>query len=215
MTRKFLPLVLIALTVVVLPTIVWAGFNFKFRGDTADAFFYSEDSSGIQTYASVWVSDGVVQSPPGRPGTSSQVYVSIYRVDPNASCGPDFCPPPLLDAFGSASLEDSAFRTIKKLTSASLTATEVYVYDYVSGNSFPVAIDLHWDGTGVLQQESSRFTSKYPGCQIKSSYSGSYRFAEATGSISDGSTEYTQGEPSEYANIYSVKQGDMAIGCNG
>ena len=212
MKRKLLLLVSISLAVLVLPTIVWAGDIFKFRGETADAFFFSEDGEGIQTFASVFASEGVSQSPPGRPGRSSEAFVSIFRFDPNAPCDPD-CPPPLLDAFGFATLDDSAFDTSGNLESASLAAT-VEVFDFVSGNSFPVTIDLDWDGTGDLGRGNSHSTFKTPGCQFNSRFQGSFRSAVATGSVSAGTTNFTQDEPSEGASISSVKSGDLIIGCN-
>jgi hypothetical protein len=212
MIRKLLLLVSFSLVILALPTIVWAGDIFKFRGETADAFFFSEDGGGIQTFVSVFASDGVSQSPPGRPGRSSQVFVSIFRFDPNAPCDPD-CPPPLLEAFGAAQLEDSDFSASSKLESASLTAT-VEVFDFVSGNSFPVSINLDWDGIGDLARGNSHSHSKSPGCQFNSRFQGSFRSAEATGNISEGGTEFTQGEPSEGASISSVKEGSLIIGCN-
>ena len=206
MNRKLLLLVSIALAVLVLPTIVWAGDIFKFRGETADAFFFSVDSGGIETFVSVFASEGVSQSPPGRPGTSSEVFVSIFQFDPNAQVA-------LLDAFGFATLDDSAFSTSGNLESASLTTT-VEVFDFVSGTSFPVSIALDWDGTGDLELGNSHSNFGSPGCRFISRFQGSFRSAEATGSVSDGATDFTQGNPSEFASISSVKQGSLTIGCN-
>jgi hypothetical protein len=180
-----------------------AGSNYKFRGDTADAYFSSFDGC-VYTDVYVFASDGISQSPPGRGGTSSGTSVSIYKFD---SCSET----QLLAADGFVSLAASAFQVSSKLGSAKLSAT-VPVYDYVSGLNLNVSVNLTWTGSGSISRQSYRSQYNSPGCKTHSSFSGTWRSAEVSGSVSDGTTNYT---PVPFGgSIASVKQGDLFIGCN-
>jgi len=180
-----------------------AGGNFKFRGDTADAFFSSFDGC-IATDVGVFASDGISQSTPGPGGASSgtNLFISQY----------DFCTDiQLLAAEGFASLAGPDFQVSKRLDSATLNAT-VNVFDFVSNTSFDVSVNLTWTGTGLLIRQSGNSHFDSPGCKIHSRFRGTFRSAEVSGSVSDGVTNYTPGTGG--GSISSVKSGDLFIGCN-
>jgi hypothetical protein len=87
------------------------------------------------------------------------------------------------------------------------------VFDEVSGASFDLAVDLSWAGVGPLgrQQTTSHFDT--PGCIINSHFQGRSRPAQAWGSVSDETLNYTP-ELSVSASLDSVKNGTVVIGCN-
>lgn len=183
-----------------------AGGVFKFRGEGASAIFSSVDTSGcVWTDVYVNADEGIFQSPPGRGGASSGVGLFISQYD---SCTGT----QLLAAEGFASLGDPDFQVFGRLSSATLSAT-VNVYDYVSNTSFDIFIDLTWTGTGDVNRQSSHSHFDSPGCKFNSRFIGSFRPAVATGSVSDGLTNYTP-DPSLGYDIYSAKSGEVFIGCN-
>jgi hypothetical protein len=197
-----LTLIVLAL---VLPAAVQAGYQFRFSGDTAFASFSDFDGC-VYTDVSVFATDGRQQSPPGRPGKSSWADIYISRYD---SCN-DWVP--LLSAYGGAALAGPDFQVARKLNSATLDTT-INVYDYVNDNPFDVAVDLDWAGSGDLNRGRSQWQSHSGNCKFHSRWQGSWRFATASGSVSDGSTNYAS-QSSGYAEIQSVRSGEAAIGCN-
>ncbi len=196
-------------------TLVLAGFsqhstasaatNFKFKGNSADAFFSSFDGC-VLTEVSIFASEGVFKSGPGRGTESSATSLFISQFD--------FCADAqVLAAEGFADLSPSDFEVANKLSSATLDAT-VNVFDFVSGSSFDVDVNLTWTATGGLSRQNvnNHFTS--PGCKVHSRFRGTSREATVSGSISDGSTNFTP-EEGLFGLISAVKTGDVVIGCTG
>lgn len=206
--KKLLVALVLSLYVAVfiMPVPASAGGIFKFRGEGASAIFSSVDASGcVWTDVYVNPNEGFSQSPPGPGSPSSGVYMFISRYDSCAGYQ-------LIAAEGFAPLADADFQVFGRLNSASLNAW-VDVYDYVSNTSFGVSIDLVWTGTGSINRQSSHSHYDSPGCKFNSRFIGSFRPAVATGSVSDGITNFTP-DPSWGYDIYSSKNGEVYIGCN-
>lgn len=183
-----------------------AGGVFKFRGEGASAVFSSVDGSGcIWTDVYVNADEGISQSPPGRGSASSGVVLFISQYD--ACTGTQ-----LLAADGFTSLAAPDFQVFGSLSSATLHAT-VNVFDYVSSTSFDVFVDLAWSGHGSVNREKRHSQFSSPGCKVNSRFNLTFRPAVATGSVSDGFTNYTP-DPSLGYDIYKAKSGDVVIGCN-
>ena len=183
-----------------------AGSIFKFRGQSADAFFSSVDPSGCTfTDVGAFPSEGVSQSPPGPGGSGSGVgmFISVF----DACTGTQ-----LLAADGFASLADPDFQVFGKLNAATLNA-EVPMFDYISGTPFNVSVNLVWIGGSDISRQSFSSHFQSPGCKVYNRFRGTFRSAVASGTVSDGSTNFTP-EPSLGASIASVRSGDMSIGCN-
>lgn len=182
------------------------GGTFKFKGQSASAYFSSADPSGcIYTDVSVYASEQISASQPGPGSPSSGTNVSIYQYD--ACTGTQ-----LLAADGFAPLADADFEVSKKLESAKLNAT-VNVFDYVSGTSFDVSLDLTWTGTSSLGHQMSHFQYQFAGCHQNLHTNGTFRFAQAIGAVSAGTTEFAP-SPAVDASIFSAKSGDVSTGCN-
>lgn len=182
------------------------GAAFRFKGRSAVAYFASVDESGcIGTDVYLFGSEAVVSNAPGAgtPIAQSYVYISQY----------DYCTgTPLLSADGSAWAPYAGSWVDKKLGSATLNTT-IQVFDYLSETSFAVDLNLTWTAAGPLTRQNSHSHFQSPGCKINTRSNGSSRFAEASGSVSHGVTNYTPA-PSYYADISSLKSGTINIGCN-
>jgi hypothetical protein len=175
-------------------TTAWAGDNMETKTSSAEAFFSSVDPSGcITTF--VWVFAGE---------PSSQAGLIIRQYD---ACTFTL----LLDAYGSAELADPEFQVaVGNLASATLETT-VNTYDYVSGSSFDVYVDLTWTGIGTPNRYTSNSQWHDQNCHEISHHHGVSRTAEASGTISDGQTDFAPG-PSVEARLYLDKYVDIS-GC--
>ena len=205
-TIKLLVILTLALATFSQYSAASAGGVFKSRGKGASAIFSSVDASGC-VFTDVFVNpnEGFFQAPPGPGGTSSGVLLAISQYDACAGVQ-------LLAAEGFAPLGDPDFQVFGNLESATLNAT-VNVFDFVTGTSFDVFVSLTWTATGPVNRQSSHSHFDSPGCKVNSRFIGSFRGAVATGSVSDGSTNYTP-EPSLGFDIFKAKSGEVVIGCN-
>jgi len=124
----------------------------------------------------------------------------------------DFCTgESLLSAEGSAPLADPDFQVLGRLDSATLTTT-IEVCDFVSGACFPVDIDLTWTGTGEIERNKDSLHFDTPCCKFRQRFMGTRRVAEASGSISDGVTNFIP-EPAVFAQLVTAENARVTIGC--
>jgi hypothetical protein len=169
---------------------------FDFHNQTASASFDSYDGC-VETFAYVV---GAVQY---------GGFVAFAQYD---SCTGEY----LHYASGFASsLTPSEFQVTPFLKSATLNTT-IDVLDLVSNSSFPVAIAMSWTGVGATSTNPLVSTVKAPGFVFVYHYVGISRGATATGTVSDGTTDYTPQPslaPSSGAptNITSTNQGQIVI----
>ena len=181
------------------------GGTFKLKGQSANAHFSNVDQSGcIYTDVYVYASEEIVSTQPG-PGTpSSGASVSIYQFD--ACTGTQ-----LLGADGFVPLAGPDFQVSKKLDSAALNTT-ITVFDYLTGSSYDVSIALTWTATSPLGRQTSQSHYQFAGCHQTYHNNGTFRFAQVSGSVSDGVTDFAA-SPFSDASISSVKTGSVSTGC--
>jgi hypothetical protein len=179
---------------------------FKFRGESVSAFFTNTDGC-IETSVFVAAAKGVSQNSPEPGSPVSQVGIFISQFD---SCTSTL----LVSAEGLSSVPEADFQVSQKLEQATLNTT-VTVTNFASDPpaSFDVFIDLAWTGIGPLSRQSnnSHFMTP-PGCVINNRFHGTSRTAEASGSVSDGTMNYTP-QSSVEAFIMSANRGTLIIGC--
>jgi hypothetical protein len=205
-TVKLLMIIALALTTFSQHSVASAGGVFKFKGEGASAIFSSVDASGcVITDVYVNADEGTNQNPPGRGSSSSSLALFISQYD---ACTGSV----LLAADAFTLLADSDFQVFGSLSSATLHA-RVDAFDYVSNTSFEVFVDLSWDGHGSVNREKRHTHFSSPGCRVNSRFDLTFRPAVATGSVSDGTVNFTP-EPSLGYDIYKAKSGDVVIGCN-
>lgn len=176
---------------------------FKFRGDSVSAFFTNTDGC-IETSVFVAATQGVLQRPPGSLVT--EVAILIFQFDLCTDTR-------LVSAEALASVPEADFQVSKKLEQATLNTT-VTVTDFAADPqaSFDVFIDLTWTATGSLSRQNNNSNFSNPGCNIHNRIHGTSRTAEASGSVSNGTINYTP-QPSVDASIMSANNGVVIIGC--
>jgi hypothetical protein len=193
-----LPLLLSSLLVFVFstatPVLAASGTSahFTFHGLTAFAEFDTNSPDGcVETFVYV---DGTQ----GHKSTEADVFVGQF----------DNCTQTLLlSAFGSAS--NPHFQVDKKLGSASLSAT-IPVTDEVSGTTLNVSVSVTWTALDALMQENGTFHFHSKGFIDNSHFNAAFRDANASGTVSNGTTNYTPAS-ADYAQIASMKTGDVSI----
>jgi hypothetical protein len=203
---KFAVLALLAFTLAAftLPTSTWAAevFRSRVKGPTARAFFITQEEC-IQTNVSIEAFDNIVHLPPGPPNSRSEAVVIIDLFD--------FCNgEQLVFALGSATLSDSDFQVGKKIESARLITT-IEVSDSVSGSSFDVSIDVTWTASGQPEKVNNRFQSRFPDRFITEQSRGTFREAVASGTVSDGTTNFIQTSSFSFSDIRDVMRGIIEV----
>jgi hypothetical protein len=163
---------------------------FRFNALTAIAAFDST-SGCIETFADV---DGTQSN----LGPEADVLIAQF----------DNCTGTLLlEAVGSTL--NPNFQVAKSLTSASLSAT-ISVFDFVSGNTFNVSVNMAWTSTSTIMNEVQTFHIHTKGFTENFHLNATFRDASASGTVSNGTTNFTP-SPSVFAQIASVKVGDVTI----
>ena len=173
-----------------------------FKGQFAEAAFQTVDSSGcIETFVTVIAEDRHLQLA-GAPDATRRASIDLFQFD---SCSGDL----LLSAFGLATLAPGQFQVDKQFTAATLNAT-IVVTDFVSGNSYPVDVSLSWVGNGDIVSTRDRVQLNEPGYSLNTRFTGTSRNAIASGTVSDGVTNFTP-RPAEFADMGSTKRGEVEI----
>jgi hypothetical protein len=175
------------------------------RGPVANAGFETVDGSGcVVTDVFVSANSGVEQDLP----TTTHVgvaSVSIYRY--NACTGDEY-----INAAGYTDrLPAGAFSVSKQLDRARLVTT-IPVDDLTSGTAYDVAVDVTWTGTSVITRDHANTNDRYPACHVLNRWKGSGRTADAMGTVSVGTTNFTP-TTSQWGEVGTVISGFEVIGC--
>jgi len=187
------------------PGLVLAADVLRFRGHTASAFFSAIDPSGcIVTGGTVFAFENISHSPPVRGSFATDVLIDFFQYDQCTDTG-------LLSASNRAPAQNVEFHVAGDLNTAMLTAT-VPMFDNVSNTAFDLTVDLTWTGTTARRHQSDRFIFNSQGCHISLKNDSSYREAVASGTVSDGTTNFTP-LPSEQAAIFLAMGGEISHGC--
>jgi len=158
--------------------------HFKDLSATAD---FQTSSGCVDTFVSV-----------GADASTAGVFITQF----------DTCSSTLLkEAFGQTANPD--MQVDQNLRSASLHAT-IPVYDLVSNTTSPVAVNLTWTGGSLRMSEDSIFHMRGPGIIENGQFRGDFRPAVASGTVSDGVTNFTP-DPSGFAQIAKFASGNVTI----
>jgi hypothetical protein len=200
MKRLFLTLALALSAVVVVTPASAAGAetqHFGFKAEFAQARFLSIDPSGcVVTDVFVFVIDGRIKAV-GGPVFAPEAFVSIVQRDVCANIN-------LVVDEGVADLAPDAFEVNGQLRTATLNTT------IDLDEEGPVEVSVTWTGTGTAVRETRHFHLKMPGFKVNSHFNGLTREATASGTVSDGTTNFTP-EPAVSAELASVRQGQVEI----
>lgn len=177
------------------------------RGPLVNAVFSVTDPSGcIETDTFVSANLPSYQQLPGPPVTTGVASVSIFEYD---ACTDTT----ILDAVGlTEALPAGALQVSKQLDHASLTMT-LPMIDIDTGATFGVDVNVVWTGTSAIHRDDVNSNDRYGrGCHVLNRWKGSGRTAAASGSVSDGVTNYTP-TTTQGGEIGFVIDGFEVIGC--
>lgn len=179
----------LVLTALWLATSASAGDNSRFSSQGAEAAFFSVDEAGVETTFHIFAENGAFQSPPGPGDRVSNLFVDVFRFDPNTGMSIGF--------FGSAELPPGALMVNRKLMQATLQASGT-ICGYLFAEPVPTpeptptplapqqptatppppptstpepppppdfvcfdgAVDLVWEGSGPLSRSMNHFHFK-------------------------------------------------------
>lgn len=164
--------------------------QYRFKGTSATAAFYNYDGCVERdTYVAA-----------SQEQATLYVYIAYFNY-----CSAEYHFYSVADA-----LPQGALTVDGKLTTASLVTT-IAAYDGNTGTTVPVKIDVRWAGTGPLYSSVVHQQIKSPPNYVLTiSESGTFRTADASGSVSDGTRDYAVGAAS-YAQLSSVKYGAVSV----
>lgn len=179
-----------------LPAFAGQSDTFSYKGDSESSFasFSSVDEAGIQTNITINAHDNTRHVAPGAVETSSGVELQIFQFD--STCPPwiSGCPTYIMIARAiNAPLADKDFQApAVALGSWAKFNTTVNVFDQVSNASFDVFIDMTWTCLGDVTRDNRGYRFVLPSAVIDiASNHNAYCDAQASGSISDGQTNFT------------------------
>jgi hypothetical protein len=169
--------------------------QFKFHGLSAQANFDNTDGC-IETFVFV---DGFQNTVNKQTFSGADVFIGKVNNCTNTS---------LLNASGGT--DSPSFQIDQELLSASLSAT-IPVTDSVSGNTFLVSVNMTWTSTSAIGHQNATSHYHTKGFTINSHSNADFRDAIASGTVSDGTTNYTPSGTLSFAQIASTKSVDVTI----
>lgn len=176
-----------------------------FKGGDASADFGSVSSDGcVFTNAEIQPFQNLT-----RPGnvTNQMVSVSISVFD---VCGAG----QLVAAsnFDSNTQDLNFSGTIQfgdHLSTARVQGTAI-MFNFLSNTTFTATIDVAWQGYGPTTRSFSSQHSRAPGVIANTHFNGDFRSAEASGTLTDGTTNFAA-TPTLDAQLDDVSSGDIQI----
>jgi hypothetical protein len=197
------------------PTTIMAANLFHVSGPFVDAGFSSTDPPGcvcpspncISTSVFISITDNRIQSP---PGPVQQPVPFINELDISQY---DCTLTPIFITFGCQpqTLTTTNFQISNKLDSATLNVT-LECFDFVSSTSVNVSANLTWSATSAPTSEHATNHVRSPGCIVNQQFDGTFRAAQASGILSDATTNFTP-NPADFADIAFLKEGTISVGC--
>ena len=177
------------------------------RGPLVNASFSSTDPSGcVQTDAFVSANRDTLQQLPGRGTTTGIGSVSVFEYD---ACTDTT----ILQAVGEKdNLGAAEFQVSRQYDWASLHTT-ITVTNIDTGELFDVNVNVNWVGTSALHRDHENTNDFYGGgCHVLNRWKGTGRTATASGTVSDGVTNFTP-TSSQDGEIGVVIDGFEVIDC--
>jgi hypothetical protein len=178
----------------------------SFSGQSASATFLFIDADGcLRQAATVSAVDGQSKDELTGHTSSSRGQVVLSAFNP--------CDGTSSFSFGATDLAPDDFTLGPNNSSASLKVT-MQVTDLATGQTRPIQVDVTWIATdkGSTTKSTQRYT--YPdGTKAVQRLDGVLRQAPATGTILDGTFDWTRGTTSQagQTNISSTKTGYLTI----
>jgi hypothetical protein len=174
--------------------------RFRLRELGAQALFASVDPSGCIETDVVIVGSEQTLKEAGKPTERPLALVQVFVFD--------FCSGTVLrNLFGLTN--DAEVVGDRKLNQATVQGT-IPVTDDITGATEEVEVDVVWTGFGGLTVASDNFHVRQPGFFLNVQFRGTFRAAEASGSVALGGENLIAGPPL-FAELFRVREGDMAV----
>jgi hypothetical protein len=192
-----------------LPAATWAGSKVTsahLRGPLINALFTAVDTSGCVETDTFVTANQPTEHLSSDSTTSVVAGVNIFIYD--------YCTDAvLLQAYGEDdTVPASAFHVSNQLDVASLRTT-MPMTNIDTGDAFSVQVNVSLSGTSDIHRDHSNTNDLYGGgCHVLNRWNGSGRIARASGSVTDGTTEFTP-TATDQAEIGFVHDGFVVIGC--
>jgi len=196
-----LAVLVISITALATPAMVGAVNRINLSGLSASANFSSTDGC-IYTYAYVSASTEVNRQTSDQTQTTTTGFLTVSKSDVCQYL-------PLLEGNGSSTLGDADFQVGKRLDTATLKTT-ITVYDWVSDSYFDIDVDLTWTATGDAGRSMVIEHDAQAGLIFQQKMTGTGRIADAAGTVSDGTTNFSP-EPTQEGYIQNVSTGSVTI----
>jgi hypothetical protein len=177
------------------------------RGPLVNGYFTAIDPTGcIETDTFVTANRPTDQQLPGRGTTTVVGGVSIFEYD---SCTDTV----LLQAVGEIAPSSAAdLRVSRQLLWATLKAN-ITLTNIDTGDTFDVSVDVAFTSTSAIHRDTENSNDRYGRfCHVLNRWKGTGRDAVASGTVSDGVTNFTP-TASQPAEIGMVIDGFEVIGC--
>ncbi len=212
---------MLAALMMALPAAAQSDINLRYKGKEAHAFF-SSVKGGVVTEVSVSAHDtDKRRGGPAGSGAPSEAFVEVIKYDAacaegpfpeppavDSEAGPGGCERPLMQAAGFAPLAPNEFVIDRKLGSARLN-TQIELQNFDCGAEVcaqvmrTLDVDLTWTAAGERKRINERYSYSTPGFSYKGRVKGFSRAAVASGSVSEGSTNFAIGR-SEFAQMSAI-----------
>lgn len=166
----------------------------RFTGHDDTAIFESMDASGcIQTLVGI---------------ETGAEYLNSISVVQHDRCQGQL----IMEAYGNKPLTKSEIHYTGKLGSTTLKTT-VQLTDFERSLTFDVWVDLKWTGIGVINEYHQHQNYRpFPGCHINQQLWGQYRSASVSGTVSDGTMNFTP-QTTTSADMQFTKTISTSQGC--
>jgi hypothetical protein len=176
--------------------------HLRFTGLTVQANFTSTEGC---TETIVWVhaSDGTVIFEPGGPEAASGGDVSLFQRDVCTDTE-------LRSAYGRTQLMPDQFQIDEEFTTASLAA-RINVFDAVSGAHIPLDVNMTWTGEGDTFNQDEKYHEDAPLLKFHFRLDGTYRNGTASGTVSDGTINYSPTPATQYTWLAALRVGETEI----
>ncbi len=177
----------------------------KLKNESVRADFSNVDETGcIYTDVMIWASKEMYQDAPGKGTWKPYVLVNFNQSD--------ICKKTHINAFGSAPLTESQLQVARNLSNATLQAT-VSMTDWWTGEKYAdFDVDITWTATGPLSSDNRHDQFRYGDYHLTQKFVSQFRFAQAVGTVTNGTTNLTPNPAVEETDIFYAKEGSVSHG---
>jgi len=187
------------------PTRASAADVFHFRGQAVEATFVNFDGC-MYTSVDLVAAEQVTQTPPAAPEPSDWIFVHYFQAD--------FCANTATrSASISVPLSESELDFTGNLHLATLHTT-VSMNDFVTNEPFDVPLDLTLIANSRRLFDNFHSHYHFEDCHLNVRSNVAHRFADVSGTVSDGTTAFDPEFSQFWGTIDSANEGSVIHGCD-